>query len=105
MQSQYKYASADDALAAVMNAETIYRHAVAYLMVADSADKGEGIPDDYRTRLAALDEVTRATSAAMLRAPHDNVLRRVYLSSVDAREATLQELGQTIPASLRGGRY
>ena len=102
---QARFASADDALAAVLNAETAYRHAVAYLMVADSADKGTGIPDDYQTRLAALDEVARTTRAAMYRAPHDDVLRRVYLTSVDARDATLRELGQTIPASLRGGRY
>ena len=88
---QARFASADDALAAVLNAETAYQ--------------GTGIPDDYQTRLAALDEVARTTRAAMYRAPHDDVLRRVYLTSVDARDATLRELGQTIPASLRGGRY
>jgi hypothetical protein len=103
--SAQKFASADDALAAVLNAETIYRHAVAYLMVSDSADKGTGIPNDYATRLAALDEVARTTRAALFAAPHDVVLRRVYLNSVDAREATLRELGQTIPASLHGGQY
>jgi hypothetical protein len=100
-----KFASTDDALAAVVNAETAYRHAVAYLMVTDSADKGAGIPNDYRTRLATLDEVARTTRAALFAAPNDPVLRRVYLNSVDARDATLRELGQTIPASLQGGQY
>jgi hypothetical protein len=100
-----KFTSADDALAAVLNAETQYRHAVAYLMVSDSADKGAGIPNDYATRLAALDEVARTAQAALIAAPHDVVLRRVYTNSVDAREATLRELGRTIPASLHGGQY
>ena len=100
-----KFASTDDALAAVLNAETQYRHAVAYLMVSDSADKGAGIPNDYATRLAALDEVARTAQAALIAAPHDVVLRRVYTNSVDAREATLRELGRTIPASLHGGQY
>jgi hypothetical protein len=100
-----KFESADDAIAAVLNAETQYRHAVAYLMVSDSADKGAGIPNDYATRLAALDEVARTAQAALIAAPHDVVLRRVYTNSVDAREATLRELGRTIPASLHGGQY
>jgi hypothetical protein len=100
-----KFESADDALAAVLNAETQYRHAVAYLMVSDSADKGAGIPNDYATRLAALDEVARTAQAALIAAPHDVVLRRVYTNSVDAREATLRELGRTVPASLHGGQY
>jgi hypothetical protein len=103
--SSPKFASADEALAAVLNAETAYRHAVAYLMVSDSADKGAGIPNDYATRLAALDEVARTAQAALIAAPHDAVLRRVYANSVDAREATLRELGRTIPASLHGGQY
>jgi hypothetical protein len=103
--SSPKFASADEALAAVLNAETAYRHAVAYLMVSDSADKGVGIPNDYATRLAALDEVARTAQAALIAAPHDAVLRRVYANSVDAREATLRELGRTIPASLHGGQY
>jgi hypothetical protein len=103
--SSQKFASADDAIAAVLNAETVYRHAVAYLMVSDSADKGAGIPNDYATRLAALDEVARTAQAALIAAPHDAVLRRVYTNSVDAREATLRELGRTIPASLHGGQY
>jgi hypothetical protein len=100
-----QFESADDALAAVLNAETQYRHAVAYLMVSDSGDKGAGIPNDYATRLAALDEVARTAQAALIAAPHDVVLRRVYTNSVDAREATLRELGRTIPASLHGGQY
>jgi hypothetical protein len=100
-----KFESADDALAAVLNAETQYRHAVAYLMVSDSGDKGAGIPNDYATRLAALDEVARTAQAALIAAPHDVVLRRVYANSVDAREATLRELGRTVPASLHGGQY
>jgi hypothetical protein len=103
--SPQKFESADEALAAVLNAETAYRHAVAYLMVSDSADKGAGIPNDYATRLAALDEVARTAQAALIAAPHDAVLRRVYTNSVDAREATLRELGRTVPASLHGGQY
>jgi hypothetical protein len=103
--SSQKFESADEALAAVLNAETQYRHAVAYLMVSDSADKGVGIPNDYATRLAALDEVARTAQAALAAAPHDAVLRRVYDNSVDARDATLRELGRTIPVSLHGGQY
>jgi hypothetical protein len=103
--SQRSFQSRDEAIAAVLNAETAYRHAVAYLMVADTADQGTGLSFDYRTRLAALDEVTRTTRAALVAAPHDPVLKRVYLNSVDAREATIRELGRALPAGLQLGQY
>jgi hypothetical protein len=103
--AQRSFQSRDEAIAAVLSAETAYRHAVAYLMVADTADQGTGLSFDYRTRLAALDEVARTTRAALVAAPHDPVLKRVYLNSVDAREATIRELGRALPAGLQLGQY
>lgn len=95
----------DEAINAVLTAEKSYRHAVAYLMLADSADRGEGIPYDYRTRLAVLDEVARTTQAALYAAPNDQVLKSFYLNSVNARERTLRQIDKTVPTGLQVGKY
>jgi hypothetical protein len=73
-------------------------------MQSDSGALREG-PDGYRTRLAALDEVERATWNALASAPNDPVLNQWYISTVGARQATLRQLGQVQPAEQNPHRY
>ncbi len=93
-----------EALNALAQAETRYRHAVAYLMQSDSGALTEGA-DGFRTRLAALDEVERATRAALAAAPNDPVLNQWYISTIGARQATIRQLGQVQPAEQNPHRY
>lgn len=93
-----------EALDALAQAETRYRHAVAYLMQSDSGALSEGA-DGFRTRLAALDEVERATRAALAAAPNDPVLNQWYISTIGARQATIRQLGQVQPAEQNPHRY
>jgi len=53
--------------------------------------------DVYRARLAALDQMMTASRAALRDAPQDPVLNHYYLAAYTAREATLQQLGGTLP--------
>ncbi len=96
--------SRGEALDALAQAETRYRHAVAYLMQSDSGALSEG-PDGFRTRLAALDQIERATQAALAAAPNDPVLNQWYISTIGARQATIRQLGQVQPAEQNPHRY
>ncbi len=96
--------SRGEALDALAQAETRYRHAVAYLMQSDSGALSEGA-DGFRTRLAALDQIERATQAALATAPNDPVLNQWYISTIGARQATIRQLGQVQPAEQNPHRY
>ena len=58
-----------------------------------------------RARLAALDQLLAASQAALASAPGDPVLQRSVASAHAAREAALQALGGTLPASHQLVRY
>jgi hypothetical protein len=62
-------------------------------------------PDTYRTRLAALDNVMTEMRSALHEAPQDPVINQYYLATVGAREATLRQLGTTLPAGARLNRF
>jgi hypothetical protein len=59
----------------------------------------------YQRRLAVMDEVAALTRAALYEAPHDPVLNQYYLASIGAREATLQQLGNALPAGVQINRF
>jgi hypothetical protein len=100
------FASSADALAALAQAERQYQSAVAFLVQQDSTT---GVaPEDpavYRTRLAALDEVTAAAREALYEAPHDPIINRYYLATVGAREATLRQLNTSLPSGTQINRF
>jgi hypothetical protein len=98
-----EFGSQAEALQAMGRAERVYQTASAYLARAEGSALGEPDPDAYRTRLAALDEVAEATREALREAPHDPVINRYYLTTLGARQATLQQLGATL-ASTQGQR-
>lgn len=95
------FASVQEAQAAQRRSEQLYQRAVAYLAQYDSTAVDDGSPIAYRSRLAALDRVISATSAAMREAPHDPVINGYYLTTLGQREATIRQLNTALPASLR----
>lgn len=77
-----------------------YQRAANYLARHDSA-RVVGTPAVMRTRLSALDRVTRITREALNDAPFDPVLNDFLLNSYYQREATLRELNTVLPQNVR----
>ena len=82
-----------------------YQRASAYLSASNTEVPLPTNPDTYRTRLAALDNVMSEMRSALNEAPHDPVINQYYLATVGAREATLRQLGTTLPAGARLNRF
>lgn len=100
------FGSPDEALRVLTAAQQQYQTAAAFLATQDSASRFVGMNQDlYRARLAALDEIAATTRAALYRAPQDPMLNQYYLTTLGAREATLRELGASMPATRRLERY
>jgi hypothetical protein len=106
-QSPVYFASTDEARAAMLQAERVYRDAMNYLAKNDStlrppiADPVEA----YRTRLAALDDAVTETRKALKLAPDDPVINNYYLTSVNARETTLRQIDDALPVNERVTRF
>ncbi|HEX5831345.1 MAG TPA: hypothetical protein VFY16_10220 [Gemmatimonadaceae bacterium] len=104
-----RFASQDEALEALGRAERDYRAAAAFLAAqsrpADGLEPDGAALEAYQTRLAALDEVASVTRAALYDAPHDPVINQYYLASLGAREATLRQLGTSLPAGQQLNRF
>ena len=100
------FRSADEALQMLTSAQQQYQDAAAFLASQDSSSRFVGMNQDlYQTRLAALDEIAAATRSALYRAPQDPMLNQYYLTTLGAREATLRQIGATLPATRRLERY
>lgn len=100
------YRSPDDALRALTVAQQQYQSAAAFLASQDTTSRFIGMNrDSYEARLAALDEIAALTRAALYRAPQDPMLNQYYLTTLGAREATLREIGASMPDSRRLERY
>jgi hypothetical protein len=82
-----------------------YQRASAYLSSTGSGAPMATEPSDYRTRLAALDNVMNDMRGALKEAPHDPVINQYYRAAVGVREATLRQLGTTLPAGASLNRY
>jgi hypothetical protein len=100
------FRSADEALRTLTSAQQQYQDAAAFLASQDSSSRFIGMNQDlYQTRLAALDEIAAATRSALYRAPQDPMLNQYYLTTLGAREATLRQIGATLPATRSLERY
>ena len=95
-----EYRSAAEAQAALARYEVAYQHAAAWLAGRDAAAQLDS-PDDYRTRLVALERAGRTMREAMEEAPYDPVITGYYLTTLGQREATLRQLNVSLPASER----
>lgn len=99
--------SVPTAFASVQEAERLrnlyrdgYQRAANYLSQHDSG-RVVGTPAVMRTRLSALDRVSRITREALNDAPFDPVLNDFLLNSYYQREATLRELNTVLPQNVR----
>ena len=100
------YRSPDDAVRALTVAQQQYQSAAAFLASQDTTSRFIGLNrETYEARLAALDEIAALTRAALYRAPQDPMLNQYYLTTLGAREATLRELGASMPDTRRLERY
>jgi hypothetical protein len=100
-----EFKSADEAWATLNRAGEEYQAASAYLSASNTDVPMPTNPDTYRTRLAALDNVMTEMRQALHEAPHDPVINQYYMATVGAREATLRQLGTTLPAGARLNRF
>jgi hypothetical protein len=90
----------DDAVRALMASQEAYQSAAAFLAAQDSSQRFIGLNSDaYRTRLAAIDEMTAASRAGLYRAPQDPLLNQYYLTLQTAREQTLRALAVSLPSN------
>ena len=100
-----EFKSPEEAWSALNRAGEEYQRASAYLSASNTDIPMPTTPDTYRTRLAALDNVMTEMRTALHEAPHDPVINQYYLATVGAREATLRQLGTTLPAGARLNRF
>jgi hypothetical protein len=100
-----EFHSPEEAWVTLNRAGEEYQRASAYLSASNTEVPMPTNPDTYRTRLAALDNVMTEMRAALHEAPHDPVINQYYLATVGAREATLRQLGTTLPAGARLNRF
>lgn len=99
------FKSPEEAWSTLNRAGEEYQRASAYLSASNTNVPMPTDPDTYRTRLAALDNVMSEMRNALHEAPHDPVINQYYLATVGAREATLRQLGTTLPAGARLNRF
>ncbi|MEO7043162.1 MAG: hypothetical protein ABI035_12945 [Gemmatimonadaceae bacterium] len=89
----------------LVRAQTDYQAAAAFLDASDSVPRILGGPSIYQNRLAGLDEMTTASLSALKDAPQDPLLNQYFLSASAAREATLQQLGNSLPVGTTMERF
>ncbi len=92
------FRSSEDAKSVLVRSQSDYQRAAAFLAASDTTGVPRLSPDIYQDRLAALDEMTNASMNALRGAPGDPLLNQYYLSAAAAREATLQQLHNALPA-------
>jgi hypothetical protein len=96
------YVSVEQATDVLNRAQRDYERASLWLASHDSTVQSSEV---FRARLAALDQMMAASRAALREAPQDPLLNHYYLAAYTAREATLQQLGGTLPVDKVIERY
>jgi hypothetical protein len=100
------FQSPEEAWDALNRAGEEYQRASLYLSATNTTVPMPDNPSQYRTRLAALDNVMAEIRGALKEAPQDPVINQYYLQTVGAREATLRQLGTTLrPAGVKLNRF
>jgi len=89
----------------LVRAQAEYQAAAAFLDASDSVPQILGGSSVYQNRLAGLDEMTTASLTALKDAPHDPLLNQYFLAASAAREATLQQLGNSLPVGTTMERF
>ena len=99
------FSSPEEAWEVLNRAGEEYQRASTYLSENNREIPMPAATDQYRTRLAALDNVMNEMRDAMEKSPQDPVINQYYLATVGAREATLRQLGTVLPASAHMNRF
>jgi hypothetical protein len=102
------FRSTNEALQVLQRATDDYSRAVSYLAAHDSSVvlRGRDAVQLYQTRLDALDRAAAATQAALYLAPQDPVLNQYLLTTLGARDLTIQQMGAVVPvASTQRARF
>lgn len=92
------YSSSTDAMTAFLRAQREMQQAAAYLAEQELPGSAPADANMYRARLAALDGMVSVSRAALYEAPADPVINQYYLATLGAREATMRQIGRTLPA-------
>ena len=104
--SSLQFKSPEEAWEVLNRAGEEYQRASMYLSANNTEVPMPSNPSQYRTRLAALDNVMTEIRGALKEAPQDPVINQYYLATVGAREATLRQLGTTLsPAGVSLNRF
>ena len=103
--STVSYSSTTDAMTAFLRAQREMQQAAAYLAEREQVDAPVGDREMYRARLAALDGMVSVSRAALYEAPADPVINQYYLATLGAREATMRQIGRTLPAGTQVTPY
>jgi len=98
------FASTSEALEVLNKAYEQYSSAASYLAANDTVSSGQAF-ERFRSRLAFLDEVAQSTREALAEAPQDPLINQFYVSTLGARDATLQRMGQVVSVGNRLGRF
>lgn len=99
-----EFTSTNEALEVLNSAYDRYSAAATYLAANDTLSSGQAF-ERFRARLAFLDEVANSTREALAEAPQDPLINQFYISTLGARDATLQRMGQVVPVTNRLGRF
>ena len=86
------FASVEEAQAMAAKSQNIYQASLAYIAGRDNAAYSVASPSVIKTRLAALEQVTRIAGAALEDAPYDPVVNTLYLNAQGQREASMRML-------------
>lgn len=87
-----KFTSVEEAQAAAARAQNVYQASLAYLAGQDPSRRAVETPAAIKTRLAALEQVTRIAGAALEDAPYDPVVNTLYLNARGQRDASMRML-------------
>ena len=103
--STVSYSSSTDAMTAFLRAQREMQRAAAYLAEREEIGAPGSDAEMYRARLAALDGMVSVSRAALYEAPADPVINQYYLATLGAREATMRQIGRTLPAGTQVTPY
>ncbi len=103
--STVSYSSTTDAMTAFLRAQREMQQAAAYLAEREQINAPSSDIEMYRARLAALDGMVSVSRAALYEAPADPVINQYYLATLGAREATMRQIGRTLPAGTQVTPY
>ena len=103
--STVSYSSTTDAMTAFLRAQREMQQAAAYLAEREQMGAPGSDAEMYRARLAALDGLVSVSRAALYEAPADPVINQYYLATLGAREATMRQIGRTLPAGTQVTPY